>query len=350
MKLAISGDFLFFSLSSSFKRAFESLNVDIACFNDRESYERANPFNDNKNLRKLANKIFFKFFIRKVQDDFIDFIKQEKPDLLLVIKGWYFFPETIKKIKKLFPKLLIFNFNPDNPFNTWHKGSSNDLIRNSIPFYDVYFIWGKFLIEPLRKAGARRVEYLPFAWDPFLRQPAGLLNEDEQEHFGSDVVFVGSWDKERERILSRLLGYDLKIWGSSWQKANSKLQSAWTKKAEFGKNFCKIIKSSKIVLNLIRKQNPSSVNMRTFEIPACRGFMLSTRTEESLQFFQEGKEAEYFSDYEELKEKIDFYLKHDDLRKQIAENAYRKVLSDESYTYKDRAKKILEVYNKLKNT
>ena len=49
--------------------------------------------------------------------------------------------------------------------------------------------------------------------------------------------------------------------------------------------------------------------MRTFEIPACFGFALSTKTKEQQDFFKEGAEADYFSTPEELKQKIDFYLK-----------------------------------------
>jgi len=81
-------------------------------------------------------------------------------------------------------------------------------------------------------------------------------------------------------------------------------------------------------------------------VPACAGFTLATRTEEQNEFFEEGKEAEYFSTPEELKQKIDFYLKNDDLRKKIAEAGYKKLLSA-NYSYTDRAKRILEVFDSV---
>ena len=83
--------------------------------------------------------------------------------------------------------------------------------------------------------------------------------------------------------------------------------------------------------------------MRTFEVSACGGFLLSVRTDEAKSFFEEDREAAYFSSPEELKEKIDFYLKNDGLRKQIAEAGYKKLV-DSDYSYTDRAKKIIEVY------
>jgi hypothetical protein len=89
----------------------------------------------------------------------------------LVLKGFFIRPETLLIIRKRLPRAVLFNFNPDNPFNTWHFGNSNQWVRQSIQHYDVYFIWGQFLMKQLRQAGAKRVEYLPFGYDPGIHYP-----------------------------------------------------------------------------------------------------------------------------------------------------------------------------------
>ena len=87
--------------------------------------------------------------------------------------------------------------------------------------------------------------------------------------------------------------------------------------------------------------------MRTFEIPACGGFMLTERSEEIIEFFEEDKEVACFSTPEELREKIDFYLEHPALRKEMAERAYQKVQQE---TYLKRVQQILKVYKSMKKT
>ena len=87
--------------------------------------------------------------------------------------------------------------------------------------------------------------------------------------------------------------------------------------------------------------------MRTFEIPACGGFMLHERSAEALGFFEEGKEAEFFGSEGELKDKIGFYLKNETLRMNIAKAGYQRCLKS-GYLYTDRARQILKIYDELR--
>lgn len=342
MKVLIIGSSDEKGMGKSFLRAFSELKIEAKIFDEERFYKNNSPFASNR----YSHRLFWRFLALPLQKEILKRTTEEKPDLVLILKGWLIKPDTVLKIKKLLPQTLLFNFNSDNPFNTWHHGNSNNWIRKSIPLYDAYFIWGKFLIEPLKKAGAKIVEYLPFGYDSYVHYPI-KIDEKEKNFYSSDIAFVGSWDEERENWLNHLLDYDLKIWGNSWQKANKKLQEKWQKKEMVGEEFSRVCGASKIILNFIRKQNASAHNMRTFEVPACAGFMLATRTEEQKEFFEEAKEADYFSTPAELKEKINFYLKNNELRQKIAAAGYKKLLSA-NYSYTDRAKRILEIYGEFR--
>ena len=79
-------------------------------------------------------------------------------------------------------------------------------------------------------------------------------------------------------------------------------------RAVYGGELARVFGASKVSLSFLRRANRDLHTSRTFEIPACGGFQLSERTEEVLNFFEEGKEIECFSSLDELKDKITYYL------------------------------------------
>ena len=236
MKILLTGSKVDYELTMSYQRAFKENNWEVIIFPEAELYNEKLRFTKNRYLRGIFHRLFWKLFCKSINKKFIETVKEEKPALVLVLKGWFFNPKTFFNLGKKMPQTILFNFNPDNPFNTWHHGNSNSWIRKSIPLYDGYFIWGKFLIEPLKKAGAKVVEYLPFGYDLKLHYPVEV-SESEKKIYGSDIAFIGSWDKEREQWLNKLLitndlmTDDLKIWGNSWEKANKKLRQKWQGRA-----------------------------------------------------------------------------------------------------------------------
>ncbi len=343
IKILLVSSFEPWSLALAYLRGFRKLGYETTCFDMTAEYGKASWFTKNR----YANRVVFPYAAGVMNKKLLETVKNCNPELIFIHNGQWIFPETLKKIK-VNTQALLFNFNPDDPFNP-SRGVSSKFVRNSISIYDAYFIWSKTLIPKLKRAGAGRVEYLPFACDPELHYPISLTEEDRRI-YGSDVVFVGSWDEEREKWLSELEGYNLAIWGADyWGKRckNKFLKSCWKGQTAIGEEMSRIVQSSKINLNILRLQNKGSHNMRTFEIIACGGFMLHERSDEVIGFFNEGKEAEYFNSVAELKNKIKFYLSNDNLRRRIASVGHEKCMKG-SYLYGDRVKQILTVYEKLR--
>ncbi len=339
MKILLSGLLSDFSANWGLVKGFEKFGFEVVLLDDENTYWNNFPLKKPRLLRRIFHRLAWRYLSLNIGNLFLEKVKSEKPDIVFVIKGWFYHPKVIKKIKEILPNSKLICFNPDNPFNTWHHGVSNNWIRSSIKYYDVYFIWGKFLIDLLYKSGAKRIEYLPFWYDSDFHYPVEVKDEKEKEYYGSDIAFIGTYDEEREWWLNQIKDYNLKIWGNDWWKANKNLQKKWMGKPAYGEEFSKVCNASKIVLNVIRKQNVPSHNMRTFEAPACKAFILSTRTDEILEFFKEDEEIACFSSPGELRKKIDFYLQNDDLREKIRNKGYEKV---QSHNYMERVKTILE--------
>ena len=252
MKIYLIGEFLPGRLETFYHRAFEALGLKVAYFNTAER---------NKLLRPCWAHILNPSLLREAQSF--------KPDLVLVFKGFYLWPKTIDKIRQR-NRCPVYCLNADNPFNLFSNGASNQRIVSAIGAYDCYFTFSRLLVEKIKKAGAKRAEYLPFGYSPQAHHPV-----KNRQFTANDVVFVGSWDIEREYWFKELSGFDFGIWGNKyWLKRckDKRLASKWRGKEAYEEEASLILGSAKISLNALRRQNKGSHNMRTFEAPACGAF------------------------------------------------------------------------------
>ncbi len=102
----------------------------------------------------------------------------------------------------------------------------------------------------------------------------------------------------------------------------------------------KIFHLSKINLNMTIKPIQTGLPLRIFDILGCGGFLMTNYQAELQEYFEIGGDLEAYSSMEELADKCDYYLTHEDERKQIALNGYRKVCGQ--HTYPHRMKAMLE--------
>lgn len=92
-----------------------------------------------------------------------------------------------------------------------------------------------------------------------------------------------------------------------------------------------IFNQSKINLNPTSKAIRSGVPLRIFDVFACEGFVLSNYQIELAELFVPGEDFVYYDSVEAIPEVINYYLEHDNERREIAHNAYVKVRDNYSY-------------------
>lgn len=101
-----------------------------------------------------------------------------------------------------------------------------------------------------------------------------------------------------------------------------------------------VFKNSKINLNMTLRSIHSGIPLRAMDIMGCGGFLLTNYQEDFLDFFEPDVDYVYYTDNEDLLNKIDYYLSHDAQREQIARNGHDKVLR--GHTYDRRIGEILD--------
>jgi spore maturation protein CgeB len=268
------------------------------------------------------------------------------PDLILIGKGRWFAPATLNLIKQRTGALLV-NWATDDPFNP--ADTSRDLVE-SIPIYDLYVCTKRAIVDDVRRAGCRNTAYIRFGYKPGLHYPELPATDAEKAKYACDVAFVGGCDSDRApffKLLTRELpAIRLNLFGGYWNRFPA-LRRYWRGFAN-GRDFRLAIGGAKISVNLVRRANRDDHVMRTFEIPACGGFMLTERTPDHAALFKEDREAAFFDSPEEFVAQVRRWLASPQ-REQIAAAARRRVIS-ENHCYADRLEEILAAAEPLLNS
>lgn len=333
--------------AASYRQAFQGLGHNVVTFDTRQQSRFLSPWLLNRGINRLtiANLRIRRSGSRRWNAFFLQTSVDKKVDFVFILNGDFIMPETLSHLKK--EKISVFIFHADNPFPPFpnHRPETLPCALEC----DCYFIWSRLLMKRLQRLGVRTVSYLPFAWD------ADVYPYSGQDGDGSclyDVVFIGNWSRRREEWLTPIAQlYDLKIWGTDyWLKRTqpgSPLKRCWQGKTLIGREATQVMQKSRIVLNVLNEHNlPDGLNMRSFEVPGCGAFLLSTRTQGLLEIFPEGQAGVFFDSWNELRAQIDRYRKDDQARRNITQQAHAIVKN--GHTFLDRAKQMISVFEDLK--
>ena len=93
----------------------------------------------------------------------------------------------------------------------------------------------------------------------------------------------------------------------------------------------KVFHASKINLNMTMRPIETGLSLRVWDILGCGGFLLSNYQAEIPEYFEIGKDLETYESMEELEQKVQYYLSHEDERIEIAISGYEKVAKFHTY-------------------
>jgi spore maturation protein CgeB len=169
---------------------------------------------------------------------------------------------------------------------------------------------------------------------------------DPKSRFAGLVTFVGFAEQDRFDKMNLLArnSVPVHVWGNGWTRA---MRAAAHDNLHIhghpliGDDYADALCNSAISLCFLRKLNHDLHTSRSFEIPACGGFMLAERTDEHRRYFEENVEAVYFGDADELLDQTRRWLADPEGRARIAAAGRQRCLHSD-YSYHRLARDLIE--------
>ena len=238
-------------------------------------------------------------------------------DILWLEKALLIDGELLRQFKERAAKCTVIGYSPDD-MNARHNQSAQFL--SALPHYDYFITTKSYNVQELSQLGCPKCVFVGNAYDPEVFRPLDVAPAD-RDRLGGDVGFIGSFEIERAESMLHLAegGVSVRVWGGGWERFKKTHPSLRIEgRPLYGDDYARACGAFKINLCFLRKINRDLQTTRSVELPACGGFMLAERSEEHLELFSEGEEAEFLATDEELLEKCRRYLKDDEARVQLA--------------------------------
>lgn len=334
-----------------------SLDPQGHCFQRLQAFRRlgwqADPFDTDPYVlaggrlrRALRIRLLMGGAVERLNRDLLEAARRQSYDWVWLDKVLFLRAATVRAIGAT--GALTAHFNPDNPFGT--RGDPGwRLFMAAIPAYDVHILPRQSNVEEYRGAGARHSVLMPYGYDPeaHFPPPPGWSEADRT----IDVGFVGTpFDRRREFFLElwRAHGVNVTVRGSHWERVLSADEYKGLNAAGpvYGPAYRETIWRTRISIGLVSHGNKDEYTTRSFDIPACGGFLLAERTPGHEAAYVEGDEAAFFSNPAECAARIRHYLPLAAERQRIAE-AGRQRAERSGYSNDGRLARVIEALDRF---
>ena len=260
-------------------------------------------------------------------------VEAAEPDLVLALAQAPLSVQVLDEIgKRNVPRVLWF-VEDYRLFTYWREVAAH---------YDhIFTIQEGECLQAIRAATDARVSYLPCAMDPEVHRP-WVLDADERRRYGSDVSFVGAGYWNRRQAFRRFLDTDFRIWGSDWGGAADLARVIQRQGARIPtEDAVRIFNASHVNLNLHSSTYHDGVdprgdfvNPRTFELAGCGAFQILDARAPLGALFSPGTEVAVARDVAEMRTLTDYFLAHEEERRDMATRARLRALAEHTYVHR----------------
>lgn len=168
----------------------------------------------------------------------------------------------------------------------------------------------------------------------------GELYFDSPVQLVADLINREITEKERIRVMEKVSEkHTLHLYTNSGYKGNDNIKLCGI--VDYQDGMPLVFHNSRINLNITSKTIESGIPQRVLDILACGGFCLTNYQPEIAEFFEDGRELVMYTDMEDLAQKTDWYLQHEEERAAIAAAGYEKVRT--CFSMKEKLSEIIQI-------
>ena len=326
-------------LGSSYARAFRKLGHEVV------QYDPVNLLNEDPLYRnRYSRRLLERSLLARNEGKLVRKLLSFDADLIWVGKGQWALPGLWRALKDARPRSVLVNYNSDDPVTTYSRGANAPWVTEAISCFDLFCTFKPDIVSDLRKHGAKEVAVLPFAWDE------DALPRAEAAEMRYDVLFLANGDEYRAKILVEILAdprtvdWRFGIFGH-WRRSGNARLDALARPMPFAQEQIPAAMAAAVVsLNVLREQNLTNHNLRTFEIPGAGGLSLSQYTAEQDRFFPRNQAALYFDTPTEAVDEVLAIRNDPDRRARMVEAAGKIA---QQHRFVDRARALLDAVSEL---
>jgi glycosyltransferase involved in cell wall biosynthesis len=301
-------------------------------------------------LLRAAGRLLAPWYRRELEERILAIIEARNPHVVVAYKGWSLSASFIDRIKRRGP--LVVNVFPDCSPHAHGRELAQamghyDLVLSTKVFHPTHWqdIYGY----------SNACAFVPQGYDPLLH-----LASTPPESPTFDVAMVATWRPEYEQLMQELgrrltgKGVTVGIGGCGWHERADRLPSGWTFAGELtGHAYVEWLRRGRVCLAPVtRLMRVAGVlhpgdedSTRTYELAAAHCFFLHRRTPYVKTVYDSRDEVPMFDDAAELAEKLQTYLKREDLRQEMAKKAHQRAVP--AYSLDHRAASIIELVKRF---
>ena len=273
---------------------------------------------------KLIQK-YDQFIFKKIAYKIIE----QTPDLVICTYR-FIHPICIDIIKRNLPNVSVIHINPD-AITTFEQ---QQIFASK---YDAYFSKDSFIVDFMKNKLGLNTFYLPESFNPRIHKMPLQDRKKLEDETKIDVVTFGTMYPYRAKMVSHLVqnGINMTLFGTPDKKfPRPEIVTNFRNEYITGSRKSEVLFGSKIVFNNFHYAEINSVNAKFFEIAGIGGFQICDYKPAICEYSFIPVEKFTYNDINEGVELINYYLKNEKERHQLALDQYIHFVKNHTYEHR----------------